>query len=303
MNFSGKGSPRIVLLSPIANEKPLDPNFEIPESNNANLALYTRAMAEVAAENGVGFVDLYSPSLCDDGADARTKPVDDHQRHPPERGGRPAHGPGHLQGTFRTGPTNGRFEKLREAINEKNAQWHARYRTVDGYNVYGGRSALAYRPDESRFISDREAPEPFISNYKGVQEEMAQRDVITANRDERVCGRRPLEQISRWMIRTCLPSRRCPQTGRSNPDRSHVFLDGEEAIKQMTVHSGMKVNLWADEKQFPELINPLQMAWDTRGRLWVTVSLNYPKRQPLQSPRATVCWCLKTRTTTVVRTR
>ena len=26
------------------------------------------------------------------------------------------------------------------AINDKNYQWHARYRTVDGYNVYGGRS-------------------------------------------------------------------------------------------------------------------------------------------------------------------
>ena len=27
---------------------------------------------------------------------------------------------------------------------EKNAEWHARYRTIDGYNVYGGRSKLEF---------------------------------------------------------------------------------------------------------------------------------------------------------------
>ena len=41
---------------------------------------------------------------------------------------------------------SGKLDKLRSAINEKNAEWHARYRTVDGYNVYGGRSGLAYQP-------------------------------------------------------------------------------------------------------------------------------------------------------------
>jgi glucose/arabinose dehydrogenase/azurin len=48
----------------------------------------------------------------------------------------------------------------------------------------------------------------------------------------------------------------------------------------MTVHSGMRINLFASEEQFPELINPVQMAWDTRGRLWVAVWPNYPGRSP-----------------------
>src|SRR5438477_2220569 len=79
-----------------------------------------------------------------------------------------------------------RMEKLRAAVNEKNAQWHSRYRTVDGNNVYGGRSALAYQPEKGGFISDRDAPAPHVSNYKVMQEEMSQRDVMTANRDKRV---------------------------------------------------------------------------------------------------------------------
>ena len=33
----------------------------------------------------------------------------------------------------------------------------------------------------------------------------------------------------------------------------------------MTVAKGMKVNLFASEKEFPELAKPVQMAFDTQG--------------------------------------
>ncbi len=48
----------------------------------------------------------------------------------------------------------------------------------------------------------------------------------------------------------------------------------------MTLAKGCKVNLFASEEQFPELVKPVQMAWDTRGRLWVSVWPNYPERTP-----------------------
>jgi putative heme-binding domain-containing protein len=48
----------------------------------------------------------------------------------------------------------------------------------------------------------------------------------------------------------------------------------------MTVAKGLKVNLFADEKKWPELVNPVQMAWDTKGRLWVAVWPNYPHWKP-----------------------
>jgi hypothetical protein len=35
-------------------------------------------------------------------------------------------------------------------------------------------------------IEDRNPPDPYISNFKVMQEEMAQRDVLTANRDQRI---------------------------------------------------------------------------------------------------------------------
>ena len=61
-NYSGKGAPRVVLFSPIANEKLPDPNLADPAANNANLQKYTTAMAEVAKANDVPFVDLFAAS-------------------------------------------------------------------------------------------------------------------------------------------------------------------------------------------------------------------------------------------------
>src|SRR5204862_3971900 len=61
-NYSGKGAPRIVLFSSIANEQHQDPNFPDPRKNNENILIYTAGMAEVAARNNVSFVDLFAPS-------------------------------------------------------------------------------------------------------------------------------------------------------------------------------------------------------------------------------------------------
>ena len=171
-------------------------------------------------------------------------------------------------------------EKLRMAVNEKNAQWHQRYRTIDGYNVYGGRSALAYQPAKGGFVSDRNAPAPYVSNYKTMQEEMAVRDQLTANRDPVVWaaahGREMEPNDSNLpQVQPVVSNKPGPKDG-----GAHEFLSGEAAIAKMTVHSGTKVNLFASEEQFPALVKPVQMAWDTKGRLWVAAWLNYPERTP-----------------------
>jgi hypothetical protein len=85
----------------------------------------------------------------------------------------------------------------------------------------------------------------------------------------------------RLMIPICRPVTSVPtDTPGANADGSYVYLNAEEAIAKMTVHSHMKVNLFASEEQFPELVSPVQMAWDTKGRLWVAAWKNYPERTP-----------------------
>lgn len=60
--YNGKSAPRLVLFSPIAHEDLGDPNLPDGSENNDRLAMYTAAMAEVAAANDVPFVDLFGPT-------------------------------------------------------------------------------------------------------------------------------------------------------------------------------------------------------------------------------------------------
>ncbi len=50
-----------------------------------------------------------------------------------------------------------------------------------------------------------------------------------------------------------------------------------EAVAAMTVPEGFTVEVVAAE---PDLINPVSMTIDDRGRFWVTESLEYPRREP-----------------------
>ena len=56
---------------------------------------------------------------------------------------------------------------------DKNFNWFNRYRTVDGYSIYGGRADLRFAPDQQ-------------TNRVVAQREMEVLDVMTANRDKRV---------------------------------------------------------------------------------------------------------------------
>src|SRR2546425_4944695 len=49
-----------------------------------------------------------------------------------------------------------------------------------------------------------------------------------------------------------------------------------EAIRRMTVPPGFTVELVASE---PDVVNPIAMTFDDRGRIWITESIEYP-RQP-----------------------
>jgi putative membrane-bound dehydrogenase-like protein len=54
-------------------------------------------------------------------------------------------------------------------------------------------------------------------------------------------------------------------------------LSPAEAIRRMQVPPGFKVELVASE---PDIVNPVAMTFDERGRAWITESLEYPRREP-----------------------
>jgi glucose/arabinose dehydrogenase/lysophospholipase L1-like esterase/plastocyanin len=265
-NYSGKGAPRLVLFSPIAAESHPDPNFRKAAELNGNLQLYTLAMGEIAKANGVPFVDLMEPSQQ---AYARAaSPLTINGVHLTDEGYRvlaPAMFEELLGEAPPRGVDAGSLAPLRQAVNEKNAVWFSRYRTVDGYNVYGGRSYMKYNG---------------VMNRDTMQREMEMRDVMTANRDERVWAVARGADLKVEDSNLPPPVEVTSNKPGPNPDGSYRFLSGEEAIKHMKVPPSCKVTLFASEEQFPELVNPVQMAFDTKGRLWVAAWLNYPERTP-----------------------
>src|SRR5690348_13349902 len=48
-----------------------------------------------------------------------------------------------------------------------------------------------------------------------------------------------------------------------------------EAVSKMTVPEGFHVDLVASE---PEIVNPIAMTFDERGRIWITESVEYPRK-------------------------
>ena len=68
--------------------------------------------------------------------------------------------------------------KIREAVLDKNYEWHHNYRTVDQYNIYGQRGHIPYK--------EKSAPGEGVTNNTTLTQEMNQREILTANRDKRI---------------------------------------------------------------------------------------------------------------------
>ena len=58
------------------------------------------------------------------------------------------------------------------------------------------------------------------------------------------------------------------------------YLYGEDALKKFTMAEGFKIELFASEKEFIDLANPSQIAFDNKGRLWVAVYAYVPTLSP-----------------------
>lgn len=277
--YNGRSAPRLVLFSPVRHEdltRPLvvegrvvdpgNPNLSDGSANNRRLELYTAAMERIAREAGVLFVDLFHLEL------PTTERLTINGVHLTSHGNRVL-AAAIDQRLFPDAPAipPAQLEAIAAAIREKNAHWFQRYRTTDGYSVFGGRSHL-------KFVDGQ-------TNREVAQREMEVLDVMTANRDRLVWAAAQGDRSFRvddsnvppfLEVKTNKPG--------AGPNGAHLFLGGEEAISQMTVHSRLQVHLFASEEQFPELVNPVQMSFDTRGRLWVAAWPTYPHWQPIVEP-------------------
>jgi glucose/arabinose dehydrogenase len=74
--------------------------------------------------------------------------------------------------------------------------------------------------------------------------------------------------------------------GKTIPDRfsGGIMKAPAEQQSDLTVADGYSLNLFASEEEFPDLKNPVQIAFDARGRLWVVIMPSFPHTVPGEQP-------------------
>ena len=264
--YNGKTAARLVLFSPIPLEVPLGRELPDPTAANERIKTYTASMAEVAKADGVVLIDLFGWMASNYGS-IKIKPITINSLHLNDEGNYVLAWMIVKTLTERMIEPDARhFQEIRKAVLDKNYYWFNRYRTVDGYSIFGGRADLSFTDGQT--------------NRVVAQREMDVLDVMTANRDKAIWA------AAQGKAYTVDDSNTPPfipvKTNKpgAGPNGEHLFLGGEEAISQMTVGKDLKVNLFASEKEFPELAKPVQMSFDAKGRLWVACWPTYPHWKP-----------------------
>ncbi len=252
--YNGENPPKLVLVSPIANENLPARDILAGDWNNTNIELYTTAMGEVAEELGVEFIDLFTPSV--PMYDAAEQPLTFNGIHLNDAGYQ------HLapildEALFGPAPTyRCDLEALYAEVQEKNLQFFYDYRAVNGFYIYGGRK------------------DPF-GTVNFPREFEVLREMI-ANRDERI-----------WQAAVGEELVAIDDTGLldftpidTNYGNEIQLTPPQEAQQTFTLAEGFEVSLWASEVDFPDLDNPVQFAFDPQGRMWVTTMPSYPMYLP-----------------------
>jgi putative heme-binding domain-containing protein len=248
--FNGRTAPRIVLLSPIANEN--IHGIPAADLNNRRLEVYAGVVREVATELEVGFIDLYAPTLeamKSPGSELTINGVHLNQE------GYALLANMIYRGLFAESPPTVR-EQIREVVINKNEQYFRRYRPLNTFYYTGGRSKTYGYLD---FL-------PAMRNF----------DIMVANRDQRIWDLAMGKAVPPVADDSNLPP--LPETTQSRgANRWMSAKDEQQAFK---VDPRFELTLFAGEEEFPDIAAPIQMRWDNRGRLWVSCSTTYPHVYP-----------------------
>jgi mono/diheme cytochrome c family protein/glucose/arabinose dehydrogenase/lysophospholipase L1-like esterase len=259
--YNGRSAPRLALVSPIAFED-LSATHGTPNGRveNANLALYTAAMEDVAARHNVLFVNLFNVSSeWYDSSDA-----------PLTRDGAQLNDAGYAKLApaladllLGKSAVTGAETRVRAAVNEKNWVWANYYKIPNGVHVFGRRHK-PFGPD----------------NYP---DELRKLEQMAAIRDQAIWAALAGESFD--LETADAKTHKLPevQTNYSTADMkvgSTNYKYGEEALATMATAHGYQIELFASEKEFPNLANPVHLSFDNKGRLWVAVMPSYPHYQP-----------------------
>jgi putative heme-binding domain-containing protein len=252
--FNGKSAPRVVLVSPIANENIA--GVAAADRNNPRIRGYIEVMRDVARQQQVGFADVFTATeeaMRDPGSDLTINGI-----HLTQEGDWLFSETLYRAVIGEDVPTLN--QALRAAIVDKNRQFFRRFRPLNTFYYTGGRNKAYGYLD---FL-------PAMRNF----------DLMVANRDRRIWELAQGKDVAGKVDDSNVPPLpKTIQTRGVNP-----WLSAEDELKAFKVDPRFEVNLFAGEEQFPDIVNPIQMRWDSRGRLWVSCSTTYPHVYPGNEP-------------------
>lgn len=258
--YNGKSSPKLAIVSPTAFED-ASHIYDAPDATltNTNLSLYTEAMRDVCSEHGVLFIDLFTSSKAafSNSEDAFTRDgalLNDkgYQWLAPQL----------ADGLYgKSAIKNVEYRKLTQAaVNEKNWCWLNDYKMPNGVQIYGRRGGGRNAP-----------PQNYRDEYKKTRE-------MTALRDQAIWqalqGKKM--DLSTADANTFQLSPVKTNYKPSGKNGKLEYQTGESSQTKITTAKGYHMELFASEKEFKDLANPVQVAFDNKGRLWVATMPSYP---------------------------
>ncbi len=255
--YNGKGAPQLALVSPTAYQD-LSAKYSVPDGKkeNENLHLYSEAMREIAKANGALFFDSYTPSK---GWFAEAKEELTTDGALLNDGGYRKLAPVLADGLFGKGSVDqSKRDAIHAAVMEKNWTWLNDYKIPNGVHVYG-RRYNPYGPGNY----------PFELQKTREMTEIRDRAIWAALKGE------AFDLAAADAKTLTLP----PVVSNYQPSVKNGTVDyrpGRIVESQITVPQGYKIELFASEETFPDLKNPVQMAFDNKGRLWVATMESYP---------------------------
>ena len=271
-DYGGDGPPQIALVSPIAFEKTGDPHLPDGAERNHRLEMYTDALKEVAEATGVGFVDLFRPTLRLFQSSEERLTLNGAHLNPL---GYQKLAPILDEGLFGAGGAGEVAPALLDEIDDKNFHWWHRYRAVNGYSIWGPRGLAG--------------SDGTYNNRDVMNRELEILDQMTANRDERVWAVAQGESVPDEVddsntLPFLNPKSNVGGEDDVNRERGKLgsleYSSAQVQLETFDLAPGYKIELVASEEQFPELANPVALNFDDAGRLWVATMPSYPHWQP-----------------------
>ena len=252
----GRNTPKIVLISPTAVEAVKGITSGIAQ--NRNLRIYTQSMSEVALANRILFIDCFAPSL---------NWYQDGNNHTIDGALYNDYGYRKL-GKFLADsifphqkPKDSLKMQVRQAVMDKNFFWLNDYKVPNGVHVYG-RRYNPYGPQNYPFEIEK-TREYTINRDQAIWATLQGKNYDLVNADV---------QTSEL---PAVPTNYLPPT-KNSKNGLIEYTPGPKAQTKIEVAEGYKIELFADEKTFPDLANPVQISFDSKGRLWVATMASYP---------------------------